>query len=202
MSALASGSWSPTRRSSSTSPGRMGSGLPGHVEEADLISYGLGGLISAIERFDLVAGDQVRDLRDHADPRRDHRRAAQPRLGAALGARSRPGDRARQHEARGPAPARAHRRGDGERAGAQRRRVPGERCSRSPTRRSSRSTSCGTSRTPPATRSRCSTRSPDRDAPTRSRSSTSPSCATGSPTRSPRCPSARSSWSPSTTTRT
>ena len=34
--------------------GRMGSGLPAHVEEADLISYGLGGLISAIERFDLT----------------------------------------------------------------------------------------------------------------------------------------------------
>jgi RNA polymerase sigma factor for flagellar operon FliA len=33
--------------------GRMGSGLPAHVEEADLISYGLGGLISAIKRFDL-----------------------------------------------------------------------------------------------------------------------------------------------------
>lgn len=32
--------------------GRMGSGLPAHVEEADLISYGMGGLISAIERFD------------------------------------------------------------------------------------------------------------------------------------------------------
>jgi RNA polymerase sigma factor for flagellar operon FliA len=32
----------------------MSSGLPGHVEEADLISYGLGGLISAIERFDLT----------------------------------------------------------------------------------------------------------------------------------------------------
>jgi RNA polymerase sigma factor for flagellar operon FliA len=31
----------------------MGSGLPAHVAEADLISYGLGGLISAIERFDL-----------------------------------------------------------------------------------------------------------------------------------------------------
>ena len=31
----------------------MGSGLPAHVEEADLISYGLGGLVSAIERFDL-----------------------------------------------------------------------------------------------------------------------------------------------------
>jgi RNA polymerase sigma factor FliA len=34
--------------------GRMSSGLPGHVEEADLISYGLGGLISAIDRFDLA----------------------------------------------------------------------------------------------------------------------------------------------------
>ncbi len=33
--------------------GRMASGLPPHVEEADLISYGLVGLISAIERFDL-----------------------------------------------------------------------------------------------------------------------------------------------------
>jgi RNA polymerase sigma factor for flagellar operon FliA len=32
--------------------GRMSSGLPAHVEETDLISYGLGGLISAIERFD------------------------------------------------------------------------------------------------------------------------------------------------------
>jgi RNA polymerase sigma factor FliA len=32
--------------------GRMSSGLPAHVEEADLISYGLLGLIPAIERFD------------------------------------------------------------------------------------------------------------------------------------------------------
>src|ERR671929_1298355 len=32
--------------------GRMASGLPAHVEESDLISYGLIGLISAIERFD------------------------------------------------------------------------------------------------------------------------------------------------------
>src|SRR4051812_39024153 len=30
----------------------MSSGLPAHVEESDLISYGLLGLISAIERFD------------------------------------------------------------------------------------------------------------------------------------------------------
>ena len=33
--------------------GRMVSGLPAHIEEADLISYGLLGLISALERFDL-----------------------------------------------------------------------------------------------------------------------------------------------------
>jgi len=32
--------------------GRLSSGLPAHVEEADLISYGLGGLISAIQRFE------------------------------------------------------------------------------------------------------------------------------------------------------
>jgi RNA polymerase sigma factor for flagellar operon FliA len=31
----------------------MSSGLPAHVEEADLISYGLEGLINAIDRFDL-----------------------------------------------------------------------------------------------------------------------------------------------------
>jgi RNA polymerase sigma factor for flagellar operon FliA len=33
--------------------GRMASGLPAHVDEADLISYGLFGLIGAIERYDL-----------------------------------------------------------------------------------------------------------------------------------------------------
>jgi RNA polymerase sigma factor for flagellar operon FliA len=33
--------------------GRMASGLPSHVDESDLISYGLIGLIGAIERFDL-----------------------------------------------------------------------------------------------------------------------------------------------------
>ncbi len=32
--------------------GRVGSGLPAHVDEGDLVSYGLLGLIGAIERFD------------------------------------------------------------------------------------------------------------------------------------------------------
>ncbi|MDQ3093433.1 MAG: RNA polymerase sigma factor WhiG [Actinomycetota bacterium] len=33
--------------------GRLASGLPAHVEEADLISYGLLGLMNAVERFEL-----------------------------------------------------------------------------------------------------------------------------------------------------
>ena len=32
--------------------GRLGAGLPAHVDEQDLVSYGLLGLIGAIERFD------------------------------------------------------------------------------------------------------------------------------------------------------
>jgi RNA polymerase sigma factor FliA len=32
--------------------GRLGTGLPAHVEEGDLVSYGLIGLMNAIERFD------------------------------------------------------------------------------------------------------------------------------------------------------
>jgi RNA polymerase sigma factor FliA len=36
--------------------GRLGAGLPSHVDDADLISYGLMGLIGAIERFDPERG--------------------------------------------------------------------------------------------------------------------------------------------------
>src|SRR5579872_6442739 len=32
--------------------GRLGSGLPAHVDEGDLVSYGLLGLMGAIERYD------------------------------------------------------------------------------------------------------------------------------------------------------
>src|SRR5206468_1914339 len=44
--------------------GRMSSGLPAHVEEADLISYGLIGLISAIERFDLSRELKVEEFQE------------------------------------------------------------------------------------------------------------------------------------------
>ena len=75
--------------------GRMSSGLPAHIEESDLISYGLLGLIGAIERFEPRARDQVRDLRRLADQGLDHRRAALARLGPALGAREGARDRGR-----------------------------------------------------------------------------------------------------------
>jgi RNA polymerase sigma factor for flagellar operon FliA len=36
--------------------GRLGGGLPSHVEQADLVSYGIFGLIDAIEKFDRERG--------------------------------------------------------------------------------------------------------------------------------------------------
>src|SRR6187399_488846 len=42
--------------------GRMASGLPSHVDEADLISYGLVGLINAITRFKGSIIDELRSL--------------------------------------------------------------------------------------------------------------------------------------------
>ena len=124
--------------------GRMSSGLPAHVEEADLISYGLGGLISAIERFDLsreikfetyaitrIRGAIIDELRTlDWVPRSVRARAREiERANMKLEARFQraPTDEEMATE-----------------LDAQRRRLPGERCCRSPTRRSSRSTSCGT----------------------------------------------------------
>jgi RNA polymerase sigma factor for flagellar operon FliA len=36
--------------------GRVGVGMPGHVDNADLVSYGIFGLMDAIDKFDLDAG--------------------------------------------------------------------------------------------------------------------------------------------------
>ena len=91
----------------------MSSGLPAHVEEADLISYGLIGLINAIERFDL---DREIKFETYAITRIkgaiiDELRALD--WVPALGARPRARDRARQRQARAQAAAGADRRGDG-----------------------------------------------------------------------------------------
>ena len=66
--------------------GRVAVGLPQSVEQSDLVSYGIFGLIDAIEKFDLERGFKVRDLRHRSDQGGDPRRAALDRLGAALGA--------------------------------------------------------------------------------------------------------------------
>ena len=83
--------------------GRVGVGLPPNIEQADLVSYGIFGLIDAIEKFDLERAHQVRDLRDQPDPRRDHRRAARHRLDPALGPVQGPRGREGLRRARGRA---------------------------------------------------------------------------------------------------
>ena len=92
--------------------GRMGAGLPAHVDEADLISYGLGGLIAAIERFDLS-----REIRFETYAITRIKGAILDELRALdwvpRSVRARPPDRAREREARGEAAARADRGGAG-----------------------------------------------------------------------------------------
>ncbi len=182
--------------------GRLGAGLPSHVEDADLISYGLVGLIGAIERFEPERGIKFETF-------------AMTRIRGSIIDELRSLDwvprsvrsRAREIEA-DPGEARAR-----TAAGADRGRAGGEtehdrggtaepRCWRSPTPPSTRWTSSGPSPTPPATRSRCSTRSPTTAPPTRRRRSPPARSRTASPRRSARCPSASSWSSPSTTTRT
>ena len=139
------------------------------------------------------ARDQVRDVRDHAHQGRDHRRAAGARLGAAL--RPRPGarDRAGARQARAPAAPHADGRGDGRRAQPQRRGVPGVAGQDLQLHGGGARRALGgldSSRRPDLA---CSTRCTTPTRPTRSSCSTPPSSRTGSPTRSRRCPSARSS---------
>ena len=49
--------------------GRVAAGLPQNIEQADLVSYGIFGLIDAIDKFDPGPRLQVRDLRDLAASR-------------------------------------------------------------------------------------------------------------------------------------
>ena len=132
--------------------------MPAHVEEADLISYGLLGLINAIERFDLtreikfetyaitrIKGAIIDELRalDWV-PRSVRARAreiekAHAKLEHQLHRTPTDEEMARElkHHDRG---------------------VPGGAGQDLDAPRSSRSTSCGRCRTPPATPSACSTR--------------------------------------------
>ena len=140
--------------------GPDGRGLPSHVEESDLISYGLLGLIGAIERFEPEREIKFETFAVAADQGRDHRRAALARLGAALGARSRARDIEEAHaEARARAAAGADRRG----AGRQARRSTEDELQEALLEIANSSIlaleDLWTIADPPATRSRCSTRS-------------------------------------------
>ena len=171
----------------------MSSGLPAHVEEADLISYGLLGLINAIERFDLsreikfetyaitrIKGAIIDELR------------ALDWVPRSVRARAREIEKAHaklEHQ--------LHRTPTDEEMARELKisidGVPGGAGQDLDAPRSSRSTSCGRSATPAATRSACSTRCRTRTRRTPSSCSRSPSSRTAWRTRSPRCPSARSS---------
>ena len=63
---------------------RVATGLPASVDQADLVCYGMFGLIDALEKFEPGPRQQVRDLRDPADQGRDHRRAPGDGLGAPI----------------------------------------------------------------------------------------------------------------------
>ena len=136
--------------------GRMSSGLPAHIEEADLISYGLLGLIGAVERFDpgraikfetfavsRIKGSIIDELRSLDWVPRSVRSKAQR-------------DRARVRQARERAPAGAHGPGDLRRPWGSPRTSSTTPSRRSPPPPSSRWTSCGRSAAPRATRPRSS----------------------------------------------
>ena len=172
--------------------GRMAAGLPSHVEEGDLISYGLIGLIGSIERYDLdreikfetfavsrIKGAIIDELRSLDWVPRSVRSKARDveKIHSQL------------ENQLGRAPS--------EEEMAAKLGVAVEdfrtRCSRSPTPRCSPSTTSGRSPTATAARSRCSTRSATRTRSIPRRRSTRSSSRTASPRRSSRCPTASAS---------
>ena len=100
--------------------GRVSVGLPPNIEQADLVSYGIFGLIDAIEKYDLERGIKF-ETYAISRIKGDHRRAAghrlDPPVGPVQGPRGREGPRAsreppasRPHRRRGRPAARHHHR--------------------------------------------------------------------------------------------
>ena len=118
-----------------------------------------------------VTRDQVRDVRDGPHSRRDHRRAALPRLGAALRPHARPPDRACDSRTSRRSCTVRRRTRRSRRSSASRRRSSTTASSRSRGPRSAHSTSCGRRQAAAVTRSRSSTRSRTSPAPIRRRRS-------------------------------
>jgi RNA polymerase sigma factor FliA len=181
--------------------GRMAASLPAHVEEPDLISYGLIGLIAAVERFDLdreikfetfaitrIKGSIIDELRSlDWGPRSVRARAREiERVNAHL-----------EHELqRAPS--------DGEMADALEMSVDDFQDALTQISNSSVVALDELWTLSDASGDQVSLLNTIQDPthPTRPVCSTRPRCGTGSPTRLPASPSGRSSWSRSTTTRT
>ncbi len=179
----------------------MAASLPAHVEEADLISYGLIGLIAAVERFDLsreikfetfaitrIKGSIIDELRSlDWVPRSVRARAREiERVNAKL-----------EHELR-RAPS------DAEMATELEMSVEDFQDALTQISNSSVIALDELWTLSDASGDQVSRSTPSRtQTPLTWRASSTPArCASGSRTRSPGCPSARSSSSPSTTTRT
>ena len=176
--------------------GRMASGLPSHVEEADLISYGLLGLIGAIERFE---PDREIKFETFAVAARSRARSSTS-CARWTGCRARSRPKARDVEQAHPKLENklrrsADRRGDGRRARDDRRGVP-RRPARDRQLLGPRARRPLDGRRPRGRRGQVSLldtiQRPERGRPRGARS-TPPSSRTGSPTRSSRCPSASAS---------
>ena len=182
--------------------GRLGSGLPAHVDEGDLVSYGLLGLIERDRALRPRARHQVRDVRDRADQGLDHRRAARASTGCrAPSARARATSSARSASSSSKLEPRADRRGDRREARHHDRRARGQ-----PHRhlalvdRGARRAVDDLRRRRRPGRAHRHDRGHERARPA-GRARRRPSCARRWPRRSRGCPSARSSSSRSTTTR-
>ena len=200
--ARGSGSWSRIRPWSSSSPAALARRLPSHVDQADLISYGMIGLIEAMERF-----DPDREIRFETFAMQRIRGAIIDELRSldwvprSVRSRARDIEQANsklEHElGRAPDRRRARRAPRHERGGP-----PGGAAADLELLDPRPGGALDVPRMPPATRSRCSTRSRTRARPTRRRRSTPARSRTASPRRSRTCPSARRSSSRSTTSRT
>ena len=144
--------------------------VPSHVDRDDLTLRGPGCPRAGRARLRPRAGRPVRAVRRDPDPRRDRGRAAQHRLGLALGPPARPRARRDPHQPRRrPRPPGHRRRGRAApAASASRRSPPTTRTSRAP-----RCCRCTPRRTPRSARPWC----PPRPAPRRW-----PSTPSGSPT--------------------
>ena len=180
--------------------GRLGSGLPAHVDEGDLVSYGLLGLIGAIERY-----DPDRDVKFETYAISRIKGAIIDELRAWTGCRAPSARAPARSSARSPSSRRSRARAPTDEQIAKKVGITVSELedSLSEIARSSIAAldELWTVSGGDGDQIALIDTIEDTDAPDPQRRSPRPRCARRSPTRSRACPSARSSWSRSITTR-